>query len=211
MVPRLIVVVPRKVGQIRRPSRRHGGDIESLPTAAAPPRIGSMSQSDRRDIATPPSAWRYGASTVLVRRIQQNRNDTAMIVVVPRQRLEIADLRGDTAEILNMHKTAAAPPRIGPLAKSAEGSPWRRRMIRRLSWGSFTCNVVMVVLSWKHKKYESVSVELTGSFGKFVNIRDMWRCHWYPMAVLLRCSCGNEVSTEVRARRYCSLQPHFVL
>ena len=127
-----------------------------------------------------------------------------MIVVVPRQRLEIADLRGDTAEILNMHKTAAAPPRIGPLAKSAEGSPWRRRMIRRLSWGSFTCNVVMVVLSWKHKKYESVSVELTGSFGKFVNIRDMWRCHWYPMAVLLRCSCGNEVSTEVRARRYCS-------
>ena len=52
-----------------------------------------------------------------------NRNGTAtiaevpsLITVVPQKTVKTADLRGGTAETLNMFKTSAVPPRVGPIS-----------------------------------------------------------------------------------------------
>ena len=59
-----------------------------------------------------------------------NHNDTAMIAVVPlviavapRKTVKTADLRGSTAETLNMFKTSAVPPRIGPIRSGIAAAP----------------------------------------------------------------------------------------
>ena len=59
-----------------------------------------------------------------------NRSGTAMIAVVPslivvapRKTVKTADLRGGTAETLNMFKTSAVPPRVGPIRSGIAAAP----------------------------------------------------------------------------------------
>ena len=40
----------------------------------------------------------------------------SLIAVAPRNNVNTADLRGGTAETLNMFKTSAGPPRVGPIS-----------------------------------------------------------------------------------------------
>ena len=62
-----------------------------------------------------------------------NRSCTAMVAVVPsliavapRKTVNIADLRGGTAETLNMYKTSAVLPRVGPMSGSPRHRHYRR-------------------------------------------------------------------------------------
>ena len=72
----------------------------------------------------PPSHRRRGAIAVFVRHKTQwhrhNRRGSAvvpsLIAAAPRKTVNTADLRGGTAETLNMFKTSAGPPRIGPIS-----------------------------------------------------------------------------------------------
>ena len=82
-----------------------------------------------------PSHRRRGATAVLVRhRPHWHRHDRrgsavvpSVIAVAPRKTVKIADLRGGTAETLNMFKTSAGHRGLG---QSAVGSP-RHRHDRR--------------------------------------------------------------------------------
>ena len=66
---------------------------------------------------------RRGATAVLVRkRLQWHRHDRrgsavvpSLIAVAPRKTVKTADLRGGTAETLNMFKTSAVPLRVEPI------------------------------------------------------------------------------------------------
>ena len=71
-----------------------------------------------------PSHRRRGAIAVFVRhKTQWHRHDRrgsavvpSLIAVAPRKTVNTADLRGVTAETLNMFKTSAGPPRVGPIS-----------------------------------------------------------------------------------------------
>ena len=72
----------------------------------------------------PPSHRRRGAIAVFVRHKRQwHRHDRhgsavvpSLIAIAPRKTVNTADLRGGTAETLNMFKTSAGPPRVGPIS-----------------------------------------------------------------------------------------------
>ena len=59
-----------------------------------------------------------------------NRSATGMIAVAARKTVKTADLRGGTAETLNMFKTFAVPPRVGPIRSGIAAAPplppWHR-------------------------------------------------------------------------------------
>ena len=82
-----------------------------------------------------PSYCRRSATAVFVRhKPQLHRHDRrgsavvpSLIAVAPRKTVNIANLRGGTAETLNMFKTSAVLPRVGPMSV---GSP-RHRQYRR--------------------------------------------------------------------------------
>ena len=82
-----------------------------------------------------PSHRRGGATAVLVRhKPQLHRHDRrgsavvpSLIAVAPRKTVNIADLRDGTAETLNMFKTSAVLPRVGPISV---GSPRHRHYHR---------------------------------------------------------------------------------
>ena len=79
----------------------------------------------------PPSHRRRGATEALVRhKLQWHRHDRcgsavvpSLIAVAPRKTVKTADLRGDTAETLNMFKTSAVPPRAGPIRSGIAAAP----------------------------------------------------------------------------------------
>ena len=87
-------------------------------------------------ILIPPSHRRRGDTAVLVRhKPQWHRHDRrgsavvpSLIVVAPRKTVKTSDLRGSTAETLNMFKTSAVPRGLG---QSAVGSPRHRHDRRR--------------------------------------------------------------------------------
>ena len=72
----------------------------------------------------PPSHRRRGAIAVFVRhKTQSHRHDRrgsavvpSLIAVAPRKTVNTADLRGGAAETLDMFKTSAGPPRVGPIS-----------------------------------------------------------------------------------------------
>ena len=72
-----------------------------------------------------------GATAVLVRhKPQWHRHDRrgsavvpSLIAVTPRKTVNTADLRGGTAETLNMFKTSVVPPRIGPIRSGIASAP----------------------------------------------------------------------------------------
>ena len=47
----------------------------------------------------------------------------SLIVVAPRKTVKTADLRGGTAETLNMYKNSAVPPRVGPIRSGIAAAP----------------------------------------------------------------------------------------
>ena len=85
-----------------------------------------------------PSHRRRGATAVLVRhKPQWHRHDRrgsavipSLIAVAPRKTVKTADLRAVTAETLNIFKTFAVPPRVGPIrsgvAAAPSWPPWHR-------------------------------------------------------------------------------------
>ena len=84
----------------------------------------------------PPSQRRRGATAVLVRHKPQwhrhGRRGSAevpsLIAVAPRKTVKTADLRSGTAETLNMFKTSAESPRVGPIRNGiATATPWPQR------------------------------------------------------------------------------------
>ena len=103
MVPSLIAVAPRnyfKTEDLLPPYHRRGGAIAVL-VLHKPQRH----RHDRRGSAVVPS----------------------LITVAQRENVKTADLRGGTADTLNMFKTSAVSPRVGPISV---GSP-RHRHYRR--------------------------------------------------------------------------------
>ena len=82
----------------------------------------------------PPSHRRRGTTAVLVRHNPQlhrhGRSGSAvvpsLITVAPRKTINIADLRGGTAKTLNMYKTSAVLPRVGPMSGSPRHHHYRR-------------------------------------------------------------------------------------
>ena len=84
----------------------------------------------------PPSHRRRGAITGFVLHTTQwHRHDRRGSAVVPsliavarRKTVNTSDLRGGTAETLNMFKTSAGPPRVGPISvRSPRHRHYRRR------------------------------------------------------------------------------------
>ena len=80
---------------------------------------------------TPEARCHYGAIAVLVRhKPQWHRHDRRgsavvppLIAVAPQRTVKTADLRGGTAETLNMFKTSAVPPRVEPIRSGIATSP----------------------------------------------------------------------------------------
>ena len=115
-------------------SRCHCGASTALTAVAPPwsPWLRSGSVIDRRSTAencqnrgpSTPSHRRRGAIAMLVRhKPQWHRHDRhgsavvpSLIAVAPRKTFKTADLRGGTAETLNMFKTSVVPPRVGPIS-----------------------------------------------------------------------------------------------
>ena len=102
----------------------------------------------------------------------------SLIAVVPRKTVKTADLRGGTAETLNMFKTSAVTPRVGPISV---GSPPHRHYRR----GTATTAVA------PHKDRSSTSI--TAGPPKY-NRRAIAKKS--RLAPLRRCRC---VSTAVMA------------
>ena len=82
----------------------------------------------------PPSHRRCGATAVVVRhKPQWHRHDRhdrrgsvvvpVLIAVAPRNKCQISDLHGGTAETLNMFKTSAVPPQVGPIRSGIAAAP----------------------------------------------------------------------------------------
>ena len=120
VVPSLIGVATRKT--IKTADLR-GGTAEAL------------NMFRRASSLLVPSHRRRGASAVLVRhKPQWHRHDRSfsavvpsLIAVAPRKTVKTADLRGGTAETLNMFKTSAVPPRVEPIRSGiAAAPPWHR-------------------------------------------------------------------------------------
>ena len=78
-----------------------------------------------------PSHRRRGATAVHVRhKPQWHRHDRrgsavvpSLIAVAPRKTVKTADVRGGTAETLNMFKTSTVPPRVGPIRSGIAAAP----------------------------------------------------------------------------------------
>ena len=113
VVPSLIVVVPRTIVKTADLRGSTAATFNMFRCASA---------------VLVPSHRRRGATAVLVR---HDRRGSAvvpsLIAVAPRKTVKTADLRGGTAETLNMFKTSAVPRGLG---QSAVGSP-RHRHDRR--------------------------------------------------------------------------------
>ena len=72
------------------------------------------------NLVIPPSHRRRGVTAVLVRhKPQWHRRGSAvvpsLIAVALRKNVKTTDLRGGTAETLNMFNSSAVPPRVGPI------------------------------------------------------------------------------------------------
>ena len=98
---------------------------------------------------TPSTHRRRCVTAVLVRpNPHSHRHDRrgsavvpSLIAVAPRKTVKTADLRGGTADTLNMFKTFAVPPRVGP---TAVGSP-RHRHDRRGAYKDRSCTYITAV------------------------------------------------------------------
>ena len=116
VVPSLIVIAPRKT--VKTADLRGG-------TAAI------LDMFIRASAALVPSHRRRVDTAVLVRHKPQwhhhDRRGSAvvlsLIAVAPRNTVKTADLRGGTAETLNMFKASAMPPRVGPIRSGIAAAP----------------------------------------------------------------------------------------
>ena len=115
-VPSLIVVAPRKT--VKTADLRGG-------TAA------TLNMFRRASAVLFPSHRRRGATAVLVRHKPQcHRHDRrgsavvpSLIAVAPWKPVKTEDLRGGTAETLNMFKTSAVPLRVEPIRSGIAAAP----------------------------------------------------------------------------------------
>ena len=116
VVPSLIVVAPRKT--VKTADIRGG-------TAA------TLNMFRRASAVLAPSHRRCGATAVLVRHkpqwLRPYRRGSAvvpsLIAVAPRKTVKTADLRGGTAETLNMFKPSAVLPRVGLIRSGIATAP----------------------------------------------------------------------------------------
>ena len=83
------------------------------------------------DELIPPSHRRRDDTAVLARhKPQWHRHDRrvsavvpSLIAIAPRKTVKTADLRGGTAETLNMFKTSVVSPRVGPIRSGIAAAP----------------------------------------------------------------------------------------
>ena len=116
VVPLLIAVAPRKTFKT---ADLRGGTADIL------------NMFRRASAVLPPSYRRRGATAVIVRHKPQwhrhYRRGSAvvpsLIAVAPRKTVKTADIRGGTAETLNMFNTSAVPPRVGPIRSGVTATP----------------------------------------------------------------------------------------
>ena len=105
--------------QNRGPSRCLGGNCEHVPPCI---RGTTPFTSEARC-----HCGAYTAYTVMAPPWSPSfRRVPSLIAVAPWKTAKTADLRGGTAETLNMFKTSAVPPRVGPAAPP--WPPWHRTM-----------------------------------------------------------------------------------
>ena len=124
-----------------------------------------------------------GATAVVVRhKPQWHRHDRrgsvvvpVLIAVAPRKNVKISDLRGGTAETLNMFKTSAVPPRLG---QSAVGSP-RHRHYRRGT-------AMTAVVPYKDRSSTSITAVRPQYNRRAIAKKVYWRPCGDPVAFLLR-------------------------
>ena len=117
-------VLVRHKPQCHRHDRRGSAVVSSL-FAVKPRQIVKTA-----DIISPSHRGR-GATAVFVRhKPQWYRHDRrgsaevpSLIAVVPRKTVNIANLRGGTAATLNMFKTSAVPPLVGPIRSGIAEAP----------------------------------------------------------------------------------------
>ena len=117
VVPSLIAAAPRKT--VKTADLR-GGTAETF------------NMFHRSSAVLHPSHRRRGATAVLVRhKPQWHRHDRcgsamvpSLIAVAPPKTVKTADVLGGKAETLNMFKTSAVPPRVGPIHSWAAAPPW---------------------------------------------------------------------------------------
>ena len=139
----------------------------------------------------PPSHRRRGATAVLVRhKPQWRRRDSSgsvhrsmvpsVIAVTPRKTVNTADLRGGTAETLNMFKISAGHRGLG---QSAVGSP-RHRHDRRGT-------VMTAVVPYKNRSSTSITAVPPQYNRRAIAKKVEWRPYGYPVAVLLRSMCDR--------------------
>ena len=116
VVPSLIAVAPRKTVKT---ADLHGGTAETF------------NMFRRASAVLPPSHRKRGATAVLVRhKPQWHRRDRrgsavvpSLIAVAPPKTVKNTDLRGGTAETLNMFKTSAVPQGVGPIRSGVAAAP----------------------------------------------------------------------------------------
>ena len=119
VAPSLIAVAPRKTVKI---ADLRGGTAETF------------NMFRRASEVLPPSHRKRGATAVLVRhKPQWHRHDRrgclgsavvpSLIAVPLPKTVKTADLRGGTAETLNILKTSAVPPGIGPIRSGIAAAP----------------------------------------------------------------------------------------
>ena len=131
-----------------------------------------MAVAPRKTVKTedllPPSHGRCGATAVLVQhKPQWHRHDRrgsamvpSLIAVAPRKTVKTANLRGGTAETLNMFKTSAVPPRVGPIRSGiAAAPPWppclRSRTLQppcnreKVDWRAYGDPVAFLLRLWR--------------------------------------------------------------
>ena len=116
VVPSLIAVAPRKT--VKTADLR-GGTAETV------------NLFRRASAVLLPSHRRRGATAVFVRhKPQWHRHDRhgsavvpSLIAVAPPKTVKTANLRGGTVETLNMFKTSAVSPRVGPIRSGVAAAP----------------------------------------------------------------------------------------
>ena len=135
----------------------------------------------------PPSHRRRGATAVLVQhKLQWHRHDRrgsavvpSLIAIAPQKTVKTEDLRGGTAETLNIIKTSTVSLWLG---QSAVGSPWHRTRTA-LAPSSPPCLHSSTAVQSRKSRLATLrrsrggSAEVKCLTGRGKTMKNYWRCH----------------------------------
>ena len=166
----------------------------------------------------PPSHWRRGAIEVFVRhKPQWHRHDRrgsavvpSLIAVAPRKTLNTADLRGGTAKTLNMFKTSAGPPRVGPISvRSPRHRHYRRgtAMTAVAPYNDRSSTSTPAVPPQHNRR--AIAIKYTGAtYGDPVAfLLRLWRCYHGATTALAPQCCRQQCSHAANDRRGTAIKP----